>query len=218
MAFQMSDSSRSGASTARAAWRSASGSLRRFHPERPMSRQRLMVTRNSHAFKCSSSLNAVRSLSRRTNTSWNTSSASEASRSWLSASRSTVSPQRCMASSRNASGRRPSASAESWLQGICSGMGFTSSTITRTKRRDCSRWGKSCRRTLRGQTPIVQMRSRPPGGSGGTLGENNRRPSAEGALSNALRFLLVHASFPAVTARADCGTMGREILLFACEV
>ena len=66
--------------------------------------------------------------------------------------------------------------------------------------------------------PIVQMRSRPPGGSGGTLGENNRRPSAEGALSNALRFLLVHASFPAVTARADCGTMGREILLFACEV
>ena len=63
MASHTSEPSRLGASMA--VWRSAKGSLRRFQPDRPISRQRLTVTRSSHAFKCSSSLNVVRSFNKR---------------------------------------------------------------------------------------------------------------------------------------------------------
>lgn len=51
------------------------------------SRQRLIVTRKSHAFKCPSSTKSVLSRSSRRNTSWDTFSASWGERVWLSASR-----------------------------------------------------------------------------------------------------------------------------------
>lgn len=79
--------------------------VRRFQLSRAISWQRLMVTRSSHAFRCSSLSKAAVCSSRRMNTSWYTSSASLGEPVCASATRYTVSPHASMTRFRNASER-----------------------------------------------------------------------------------------------------------------
>ena len=69
-----------------------------------------MVTRSSHALRCSELVNSVASPYSRMNTSWYTSSASAFERVWLSARRYTASPQSAMARAMKASVRSGCAS------------------------------------------------------------------------------------------------------------